>query len=111
MKPLCFNQNSSIFYFLPSQISDKVGIVEAATITVNPCTAYRMLKDFVNLKPGDTVIQNGANSACGQNVIQLCKAWGINSVNIVRNRENIDELKCFLMDLGATQVLTEEELR
>ncbi|KAH8420998.1 hypothetical protein KR222_001596 [Zaprionus bogoriensis] len=92
-------------------ISNKVGLAEAATITVNPCTAYRMLKDFVKLEPGDTVIQNGANSAVGQAVHQLCRAWGINSVGIVRNRPEIAELKQLLQNLGATCVLTEEEIR
>ncbi|KAH8299282.1 hypothetical protein KR044_000111 [Drosophila immigrans] len=92
-------------------ISNKVGLAEAATITVNPCTAYRMLKDFVQLSPGDTVIQNGANSAVGQAVHQLCKAWGINSVGIVRNRPEIAELKQMLECLGASAVLTEEEMR
>ncbi|KAH8354912.1 hypothetical protein KR093_000928 [Drosophila rubida] len=92
-------------------ISNKVGLAEAATITVNPCTAYRMLKDFVQLSPGDTVIQNGANSAVGQAVHQLCKAWGINSVGIVRNRPEISELKNMLEGLGASAVLTEEEMR
>lgn len=33
------------------------------TLQVNPATAYNMLSDFVNLKEGDWVIQNGANSA------------------------------------------------
>ena len=28
------------------------------------------------LQPGDTVVQNGANSAVGRNVIQLCRAAG-----------------------------------
>lgn len=93
------------------KVPKKLGLVEAATLTVNPCTAYRMLRDFTDLKPGDTVIQNGANSACGQNVIQICRVWGIRTVNIVRNRPNIDELKNFLLKLGATIVLTEEELR
>ncbi|KAF5296480.1 hypothetical protein FQR65_LT01469 [Abscondita terminalis] len=100
---------------LPSEVAFKIpkdlGIVEAATLTVNPCTAYRMLKDFVKLKMGDVVIQNGANSACGQYVIQLCRLWGIQSVNIVRNRDDIQDLKRFLSSLGATYVLTEEELR
>lgn len=67
--------------------------VEASMFNVNPCTAYRMLKDFVALKPGDTVIQNGANSAVGQLVIQLCKIWGIKTVNIVRDRPDIENLK------------------
>lgn len=88
-----------------------VSNVDAATITVNPPTAFRMLRDFVPLKPGDTVIQNGANSAVGQAVIQLCKIWNINSVNVVRDRPNIDELKQSLKSLGATEVLTEEEIR
>jgi len=56
-------------------------------------------------------MQNGANSAAGQNVIQLCRAWGNTTVNVVRNRDNIDELKAFLTSLGASYVLTEEELR
>lgn len=70
-----------------------------------------MLKDFVTLKPGDTVIQNGGNSAVGQFVIQLCKAWKLNSVNIVRDRTDIVNLKEHLRMLGANEVLTENELR
>lgn len=93
------------------KIPKNLGIVEAATLTVNPCTAYRMLKDFVHLKPGATVLQNGGNSFCGQNVIQLCRAWDVNSINIVRDRPNIEQLKTKLKKLGATEVLTEEELR
>lgn len=77
----------------------------------NPPTAYRMLKDYVSLRPGDVVIQNGANSACGQYVIQLCNAWKLISVNVVRDRPNIQELKDSLTKLGATHVLTEDELR
>jgi len=93
------------------KVPKELGIVDAATITVNPPTAYRMLKDFVPLNTGDTIIQNGANSAVGQAVIQLCKLWGIRCVGIVRNRPDIDILKDFLIELGATEVLTEEELR
>ena len=43
----------------------------AATLGVNPCTAYRMLLDFVSLKSGDVIIQNCANSAVGMAVIQV----------------------------------------
>ncbi|XP_017770401.1 PREDICTED: probable trans-2-enoyl-CoA reductase, mitochondrial [Nicrophorus vespilloides] len=93
------------------KIPKELGIVEASTLTVNPCTAYRMLKDFADLKEGDVVIQNGANSACGQNVIQLANIWGLKTVNIVRDRPKIGELRNFLKQLGATEVLTEEELR
>ena len=32
--------------------NEGIELVQAATLTVNPCTAYRMLKDFVTLKEG-----------------------------------------------------------
>ncbi|KAI9105436.1 hypothetical protein DFS34DRAFT_644251 [Phlyctochytrium arcticum] len=83
----------------------------AATITVNPCTAFRMLRDFTPLEFGDVVIQNGANSGVGQAVIQLAKAWGYRTVNVVRNRPDFESLAARLKDLGADMVVTEEELR
>lgn len=93
------------------RIPRELGILEACTITVNPPTAYRMLKDFVHLSPGDTVIQNGSNSAVGQAVFQLCREWKINCVGVVRDRPNIDELREYLKSLGAAEVLTEEQVR
>lgn len=85
--------------------------VSAATLAVNPTSAYRMLRDFVRLQQGDTVIQNGANSAVGQAVSQLCRIWGLNCVSVVRDRPDIDALRTFLGQLGATAVLTEAEVR
>ena len=58
----------------------------AATASVNPCTALLMLKIFVNLKPGDVVIQNGANSSVGQAVIQIARKRGIKTINVIRDR-------------------------
>lgn len=60
---------------------------------------------------GDVVLQNGANSAVGQNVIQICRAWGLVSVNVIRDREDAIHLKKYLESLGADHVLTESELR
>lgn len=88
-----------------------MGIVDAATLTVNPPSAYRMLQDYANLNDGDVVIQNGANSAVGQCVFQLCRIWGIKCVGVVRNRPNLDELITYLKGLGAAEILTEEQLR
>ncbi|RUS25289.1 hypothetical protein BC938DRAFT_472372 [Jimgerdemannia flammicorona] len=87
-----------------------LSLVQAATITVNSCTAYRMLKDFVNLGEGDFVIQNAANSSVGQVVIEIAKVLGIKTINIVRNRPNIAELTARLTAIGATHVLTDDEL-
>lgn len=44
---------ASDFQLLP--YADNVSTIQKATITVNPCTAYRMLKDFVDLKQGKRV--------------------------------------------------------
>ncbi|KAK5641694.1 hypothetical protein RI129_010241 [Pyrocoelia pectoralis] len=103
--------HASLPHNLVYKIPKDLGLVEAATLTVNPCTAYRMLRDFVTLKPGDCVIQNGANSACGQYVIQISRIWGLRTVNIIRDRDNVHELKRFLSALGGTHILTENELR
>lgn len=93
------------------KIPNDIGLAEAATVTVNPCTAYRVLKDFVDLKAGDVIIQNGANSSVGQLVHQICKARGIISVGVVRDRPNKDALCEYLKCLGATEVLIEGETR
>eukprot|EP01126_Amoeba_proteus_P010078 TRINITY_DN1390_c0_g1_i3.p1 TRINITY_DN1390_c0_g1~~TRINITY_DN1390_c0_g1_i3.p1 ORF type:complete len:315 (+),score=47.11 TRINITY_DN1390_c0_g1_i3:228-1172(+) len=55
-----------------------------ACLSVNPATAFRLLKDFVELKEGDVVIQNGANSMVGMSVIQLAHDLGVKTVNIIR---------------------------
>ena len=74
---------------------------QAATLFINPPTALLLLEQFVDLKPGDWVIQNAANSSVGIWVIQLCKLRGLHSVNLVRR----NELAAPLQALGADIVL------
>uniref|UniRef100_A0A5S6Q8Y7 Enoyl-[acyl-carrier-protein] reductase, mitochondrial n=1 Tax=Trichuris muris TaxID=70415 RepID=A0A5S6Q8Y7_TRIMR len=94
------------------KISNKLSIVQAATLAVNPSTAYRMLKDFVDLTPGDVVLQNGANSAVGQLVIQLCRHLNVSTVNLIRDgKADEKETKDYLGELGADVVLTETEFK
>jgi NADPH:quinone reductase-like Zn-dependent oxidoreductase len=76
----------------------------AAMMAVNPPTAWRMLHDFVALKPGDWIIQNAANSAVGRFVIQIARSKGWRTVNVVRRKELIAELKAE----GADVVVTDE---
>ena len=99
--------NENKFYKIPNSLDKHA----CATLMVNPCTAYRLLHDFKNLKPNDTIIQNGANSAVGQMVIQLAARMKVNVVNIVRKRENQAELNDYLSSLGAKHIFTEEDLR
>ncbi|EPX73295.1 enoyl-[acyl-carrier protein] reductase [Schizosaccharomyces octosporus yFS286] len=85
-------------------------IVEAATLTVNPCTAYCLLKKIVPMEKGDWFIQDGANSMVGLAAIQLAKHFGFNSINVIRNRPDVDQLKQQLYSMGANVVITDEEL-
>ncbi|XP_057548911.1 enoyl-[acyl-carrier-protein] reductase, mitochondrial isoform X1 [Amaranthus tricolor] len=82
----------------------------AATVTVNPLTAFRMLQDFVQLNPGDAIVQNGATSMVGQCVIQLARTQGVHSINIIRDRAGADKVKERLKYLGADEVFTESQL-
>ena len=87
--------------------------IQVGTVSVNPCTAYRMLRDFEDLKEGDWFIQNGANSGVGRAAIQFGRLWGLRSINVIRDRPSAAEteaLKNELGDLGATKVVTEKEL-
>lgn len=91
------------------KINENLSINQAATIAVNPSSAYQMLTYYEKLNPGDWFVQNGANSQVGRAAIQIAKSRGINSINVVRNRDNIDELKKDLYSIGATKVITDEE--
>ena len=79
--------------------------IQAAMLKVNPITAWRMLHDFVTLRPGDWFIQNAANSAAGRAAIQIGRELGYRSINIVRRPELIDELR----GEGADAVLLDDE--
>ena len=48
-------------------------------------TAYKLLTSFTQLQAGDVVLQNDACSPIGRCVVQLCKARGIKTINIVKD--------------------------
>ena len=92
------------------KIPNNIPIISAATMAVNPCTAYRMLRDFVTLKRGDVVIQNAANSGVAQAVIQLAADMGVITVNVIRERPGHEQLADTLKSLGATYVIADTAL-
>jgi trans-2-enoyl-CoA reductase len=67
--------------------------VHASMLKINPLTAWRLLHDYVDLKPGDWLIQNAANSAVGRAVIQIARELGYKTVNVVRRSDLIEELR------------------
>ena len=82
--------------------------VPAAMLKINPMTAWRLLHDYVDLRSGDWLIQNAANSAAGRAVIQIANDLGYKTVNIVRRTELIDELRA---DGGDVVLVDGENLR
>lgn len=75
---------------------------QAAMLRINPPTALLLLSDIVDLKRGDWVIQNVANSAVGRLVVTLAKARGLCTVNVTRREDVFPELTALGADICLT---------
>ena len=93
-------------FALPADVDPQ----QLAMLTINPPTAALLLSEFVDLKPGDWVVQNAANSGVGRAVIAFAKARGFKTINLVRRPELIDELKAAGGDLVITDAADDLEL-
>ncbi|CAJ0573494.1 unnamed protein product, partial [Mesorhabditis spiculigera] len=91
------------------KVDNRIEPKTAATLIVNPCTAWLMLKTYVDLEKGDWIIQNSANSGVGQAVIQLAWAWGLNTICIIRDHPEHRKRAQELRSMGATHIFSEEE--
>jgi trans-2-enoyl-CoA reductase len=83
------------------KVPQDLSVEAAATLLVNPPTAWRLLRD-AHLSEGDWVVQNAANSAVGMNVIEMARHLGLKTLNVVRREELIEPL----LELGADHVVT-----
>lgn len=93
------------------KISNNLPVAYAATIAVNPCTAYRLLQDFQDLKPGDVIMQNCANSMVGLAVVQMAREMGVKTINIIRSdRPEQNKVLKLLDNLGGDINITDEYL-
>src|SRR6202011_4417131 len=79
--------------------------IHAAMLKINPLTAWRLLHGYVELKSGDWLIQNAANSAAGRAVIEIAHELGYKTINVVRRAELIEELHA----QGGDVVLVDDE--
>ncbi len=68
---------------------------------VNPATAYVYLYDLIKPKKNEWIIQNAANSNVGRYIIKIANRYGCRTINVVRRKELINELK----DLGGDEVI------
>lgn len=86
-------------------VPDRVTDQSAAQFLANPVTAWVMLVDELALQPGDWLLQTAAGSTLGRLVIQLARLKGYKTINLVRRREQVQEL----LDLGGDVVLATED--
>ena len=76
--------------------------LQLSLMTVNARTALILLEEY-GVKPGQWLLQNGANSSCGRFLIVLAREKGVKTINLVRRASLIAELE----DLGADAVLVD----
>ncbi|WP_109478236.1 zinc-dependent alcohol dehydrogenase family protein [Paraburkholderia sp. C35] len=81
-----------------------MSLSSAAQLLVNPVTAV-LLTQEVKVAPGEWLVQTAAGSTVGKMVIQLGKALGFKTINIVRRRAAVDDL----LALGADAVICTED--
>jgi NADPH:quinone reductase-like Zn-dependent oxidoreductase len=67
-------------------------VKQLAMLRINPPAGALMLSEYVDLKPGDWVVQNAANSGVGRAVIAIGKERGIQTINLVRRDDVIPEV-------------------
>lgn len=86
---------------VPDQVNDQT----AAQFVVNPLTAWIMTVEELDLQPGEWLLQTAAGSTLGRVVLQIAKQHGFKTINVVRRREQADELKA----LGADEIICTDE--
>ena len=66
---------------------------QVASFFVNPATVLAMVRHVLKVPKGEWLLQSAAGSALGKMIIRLCKHDGIRTINVVRRREAMAELK------------------
>ncbi|AIJ46016.1 alcohol dehydrogenase [Comamonas testosteroni TK102] len=72
---------------MPPAIPDEA----AAQFIAMPLSAL-MLLEFLNVEPGQWIVQNTANGAVGKTLAMLAKARGVHVLNLVRRDAGVQEL-------------------
>jgi len=73
---------------VPSSLPDE----QAASFFVNPASAFIMTRWVLQVPRGAWLLQTAAGSALGRMVIRLGKQFGFRTINVVRRREQAQEL-------------------
>lgn len=87
-------------------------LYSAATVSVNGCTAYQLVNNYVAWNKGSNewLVQNAGTSSVSKIVTQIAKAKGIKTLSVIRDRDNFDSVAQVLQDkFGATKVISESQ--
>lgn len=82
---------------VPDGVSDEA----AAQLVVNPLTAWILVTDELDVQPGEWLLQSAAGSTLGRVVLQLARARGFRTIDVVRREEQAREL----LALGADETI------
>ncbi|WPE81597.1 zinc-binding dehydrogenase [Acinetobacter baumannii] len=85
-------------------LNDAIDNETAAQLIGMPISAL-MLLDFVNVQPGQWLIQNTANGAVGKTVAMIAQARGLQVINLVRRSDAIVEMQA----LGIQHVVATDQ--
>jgi NADPH2:quinone reductase len=77
----------------------------AAQLLANPLTAQLLVTNELGVQPGEWLLQTAAGSTVGKMVLQLGKHLGFKTINVVRRRAAVAEIKT----LGGTEVICSED--
>jgi NADPH:quinone reductase len=86
---------------VPDEFADE----QIASLMINPATAILMVRHVLAVPRGEWLLQSAASGELGRMIIRLAKHDGIRTINVVRRREAVQELK----DLGADEVIVSSE--
>ncbi|EIE20823.1 NAD(P)-binding protein [Coccomyxa subellipsoidea C-169] len=81
---------------VPDNVSDE----SASQFLINPVTAYGFL-ETLKVPEGEYLLQTAAGSAIGRQLIVMAKLRGVKTINLVRRKEQAQEL----LDIGADEVI------
>uniref|UniRef100_A0A8C4R5D5 Enoyl-[acyl-carrier-protein] reductase, mitochondrial n=1 Tax=Eptatretus burgeri TaxID=7764 RepID=A0A8C4R5D5_EPTBU len=88
------------------RIPKKLPLAMAAMLSVNPCTALRMLRDFVPLNPGNVTI-----TSSNDDINDAYLIFQLITLQFCYYRPELEAMVAQLKAIGADHVFTEEELR
>lgn len=90
-------------------VPPEMSVSTAAQLISNPLTALLLVRNYLDVRPGEWLVQTAAGSTVGKLVIQLGSHFGFNTLNVVRRRSAVGEI----MELGGTAAIctADEDIR